>query len=391
LLEVALDIHQILMLKNKIYNYFFNEILKNFAIILLTFSAIAWVVRAVNFLDLMVEDGYGSSIYFQYSILSIVNILIRFIPLAFLLSLTISIIKFERQKELQILWTIGLSKINIVNIFLRIGFFITFAQLILSIFINPYLLNKSRFIVSDGKTLDINTILRSNDFSDSFKNITFYIDEKNNQNELINIFIKDESGKLNASIEDSEQKKDSTIIAKKGFVVDEKLILYNGMIQTLNKKNEIKNIFFETTELSLGGLSTRTIKQPKIQETSSYSLIGCIFDLKKNVKIDNCSSDYKNEAIQNISRRIGTPLYIILISIITSFLLIYKKERTYNFLKKYYLFFVSFIILIFSEILLKYTGKNLSFASFYFFMPIVLSVFFYIYLLKKIMSEKITK
>ena len=379
------------MLKNKIYNYFFNEILKNFAIILLTFSAIAWVVRAVNFLDLMVEDGYGSSIYFQYSILSIVNILIRFIPLAFLLSLTISIIKFERQKELQILWTIGLSKINIVNIFLRIGFFITFAQLILSIFINPYLLNKSRFLVSDGKTLDINTILRSNDFSDSFKNITFYIDEKNNQNELINIFIKDESGKLNASIEDSEQKKDSTIIAKKGFVVDEKLILYNGMIQTLNKKNEIKNIFFETTELSLGGLSTRTIKQPKIQETSSYSLIGCIFDLKKNVKIDNCSSDYKNEAIQNISRRIGTPLYIILISIITSFLLIYKKERTYNFLKKYYLFFVSFIILIFSEILLKYTGKNLSFASFYFFMPIVLSVFFYIYLLKKIMSEKITK
>ena len=89
LLKVALDIHQILMLKNKIYNYFFNEIFKNFITILLTFTAIAWVVRAVNFLDLMVEDGYGSSIYFQYSLLNITNILTRFVPLAFILSLTI--------------------------------------------------------------------------------------------------------------------------------------------------------------------------------------------------------------------------------------------------------------------------------------------------------------
>ena len=36
------------MLKNKIYKYFFDEILKNFITILLTFTAIAWVVRAVE-------------------------------------------------------------------------------------------------------------------------------------------------------------------------------------------------------------------------------------------------------------------------------------------------------------------------------------------------------
>ena len=49
------------MLKNKIYNYFFNEIFKNFIIILFTFAAIAWVVRAVNFLDLLVDDGYSDN------------------------------------------------------------------------------------------------------------------------------------------------------------------------------------------------------------------------------------------------------------------------------------------------------------------------------------------
>ena len=119
MLKVALDIHQILMLKNKIYKYLFNEILKNFITILLTFTALAWVVRAVNFLDLMVEDGYSSLIYFKYSILNISTIISRFIPLAFLLSLTISIVKFERQQELLILWTTGLTKLKIVNIFLH--------------------------------------------------------------------------------------------------------------------------------------------------------------------------------------------------------------------------------------------------------------------------------
>ena len=129
------------MLKNKIYKYLFGEIFKNFITILLTFTAIAWVVRAVNFLDLMVEDGYGSSIYFKYSILNITTIMTRFVPLAFLLSLTFSIVKFERQQELLILWTTGLAKIKVVNIFLLIAFFVTLFQIILSLFINPYLDN----------------------------------------------------------------------------------------------------------------------------------------------------------------------------------------------------------------------------------------------------------
>ena len=47
------------MLKNKIYKYLTLEIFKSFLTILFAFTTIAWTVRAVNFLDLMVEDGYS--------------------------------------------------------------------------------------------------------------------------------------------------------------------------------------------------------------------------------------------------------------------------------------------------------------------------------------------
>ena len=116
-MEVPLDRHRILMFKNKIYNHLAVEIFKNFITILLTFTAIAWTVRAVNFLDLMIEDGYSANIYFRYSLLNIFTIATRFVPLSFLLSMMISIAKFERQQEFLILWTVGLNKIKIVNIF----------------------------------------------------------------------------------------------------------------------------------------------------------------------------------------------------------------------------------------------------------------------------------
>ena len=106
------------MLQNKIYQNFIKEILKTFFVILLGLTLIAWTVRAVNFLDLIVENGYSVSTYFQYSLLNLFGILTKFIPLAFLLSLMIFIVKQIQEKEFLILWTSGVKKIKIANRFI---------------------------------------------------------------------------------------------------------------------------------------------------------------------------------------------------------------------------------------------------------------------------------
>ena len=74
------------MLKNKIYNYLTKEIAKTFIIILFAFTTIAWTVRAVNFLDLVVENGHSVGTYFIFSLLNISNIITKFVPLSFLLA-----------------------------------------------------------------------------------------------------------------------------------------------------------------------------------------------------------------------------------------------------------------------------------------------------------------
>jgi lipopolysaccharide export LptBFGC system permease protein LptF len=384
-LEVPLDRHRILMFKNKIYNHLAVEIFKNFITILLTFTAIAWTVRAVNFLDLMIEDGYSANIYFRYSLLNIFTIATRFVPLSFLLSMMISIAKFERQQEFLILWTVGLNKIKIVNIFFLIGFLVSLFQIILSLIINPYTLNKSRSLLRDTNTKQVNSIIKSNDFSDSFKGVTFYIDEKNSKKELINIFIKDSRGSINTVVGNTDDNMNTSIFAKKGMIVQNKLILFDGIIQTLNDNKKIKNINFEKTELSLSNFSTRTITQPKIQEISSYELFKCL-------NIENSQEcvfkNNKKILIETLSRRAGMPLYIPLISIITSFLLIYKKEGKNNHTKKYIIFIFSFIVLILAEILLRYTGFSITNFTLYIFTPLILLIILYTVLIKKMTSKR---
>ena len=140
----------------------------------------------------------------------------------------------------------------------------------------------------------------------------------------------------------------------------------------------------------MANVSSRTITQPKIQETSSSLLFKCIFDSNDNSKQTNClENNYKNDVVQTLSRRLGAPLYIPLITIVVSFLLIYKKEKKYNYLKKYTLFILSFLLLILGEILLKYVGFSLSLTIFYFVFPVIISILFYIYLIIKIITEKI--
>ena len=80
------------MLQNKIFgnyyksfNYIFYYFVKSFCDCL--------TVRAVNFLDLIVENGYSLATYFKYSLLNIFGILTKFIPLSFLLALTLFILK----------------------------------------------------------------------------------------------------------------------------------------------------------------------------------------------------------------------------------------------------------------------------------------------------------
>ena len=212
------------MLQNKIYQNFIREILKTFFVVLFGLSIIAWTVRAVNFLDLIVENGYSILLYFQYSFLNLFGILTKFIPLSFLIALIIFVIKQIQENEFVILWTSGVKKIRLVNLFFLISLFILIIYLLFSTFITPLALNKSRNLLSKDGYNSILPTIRIQQFSDSFKGFTFLVEQRLN-NEIKNVFLHDKSNILKNLTSNSSDKKTTTIIAKEGIVEEKRMIL----------------------------------------------------------------------------------------------------------------------------------------------------------------------
>ena len=373
------------MLQNKIYLNFFKEILKTFFLILFGLSVIAWTVRAVNFLDLIVESGYPLSTYFKYSALNLLGILTKFIPLSFLLALIIFIVKQMQENEFIILWTTGVKKIQIVNLFLKLSLIIIFIYLFFSIYLTPFALNKSRQLLGQDKLNSFIPTIRVKQFSDSFKGFTFLVDERK-KNQIKNIFLFDKSNNFKNLSRKESLNSFTTIVAADGIVEAKTMVLFNGQIISTDQSNNKNDLIkFDQLNIDLGKLETSTIKVPKLQETSTLKLISCF---SKKTFLELCNENVKKEIIPILNRRIALPLYIPVVTLLSCILLIRSKQIFYN---KFFVFLYSFIVLLYVELIIRYTGLNSTFGKFFILFPALSFPLIYFFLLYKFKNETKSK
>lgn len=374
-------------MKNTIYKYIFYEFLRYFIVALFAFAIIVWTVQAVNFLDLVVEEGHGFRTYFVYSIFTLSKVLTKLIPFCFMLAMILTITKLEKDNEAIIMWTAGLNKIHIVKLIFKISMIIMLVQLFFTSLVNPTLLGLSRNILKNSELQFVPTLMKEKQFNDSVEGVTIFIEEKIQNGKYKNLFIKDE-GKL-LSGQDAQT---TTIFAKYGTLGKDEssLILYNGNIQKLNNDGNINVIKFEKTVLNFSNLSTKSIITPKIQETSTLNIFNCILNINTN-DMHNCSQEKKSLMDNKIefNKRFGMPIYIPLISLICAFLLASRKDKKIYYYNKYIYFFICFLILTLSEILVRYSGTSWNHTSVYYILPIALLPFFYLVLIRKFKYENL--
>ena len=377
------------MLTNKIYQNFTKEILKTFLVILFGLSIIAWTVRAVNFLDLIVENGYSIVTYFQYSFLNLAAILTKLIPLSFLLSLMIFLVKQIQDNEFIILWTSGVKKLKIVNLLFFVSIFVLFFYIIFSAFVTPYALNKSRNLLNKEGFNSFLPTIRVQQFSDSFTGFTFIVEEKF-ENEVKNVFMYDKSNALKNLTSNQSETTATTVIAKEGIVKDRKMFLFDGSIITTNRNNGENNIVkFEQINIDLKNLKTGTIKQFKFQETSSINLVNCI--INPSAIIINCNENVNSEIITVLNRRFFLPFYMPVVALICSFLLIKAQSKKNYFLNKYSIFVLGFLVLIYSELIIRFTGISKVIGTLFVISPFILIPIIYLFLILKLNRESISK
>ena len=374
-------------MKNTIYKYIFYEFLRYFSVALFALAIITWTIQSVNFLDLVTEEGHAFQTYFTYSMFTLSKVLTKLIPFCFMLALILTLTKLEKDNETIIMWTAGLNKIYIVNLIFRISIIIMLLQLFLTSLINPSMLNFSREVIKNSQLQFVPTLLKEKQFNDSVEGITIFIEKKIQDGKYENIFIRDEGKILSGN-----KLETSTIIAKYGRLGNDEisLVLFDGNIQKLNKNGQINIIKFKKTTLNFSSLTTKSITEPKIQETSTLRIFNCLRN--KNVTFThNCSREKKSLMDNKIelNKRFGMPIYIPLISLICAFLLASRRDKKIYSYNKYIYFFACFLLLVLSEILVRYSGLSWNHSIIYYLLPMCLVPLFYFSLIRKFKYENL--
>ena len=84
----------------------FKKIVKDVSLFLFVsitcVATIVWIIQAVNYLDLVSEDGHSLKIYFLYTLFSLPKIISKILPFIFMISIFYVITKYEINNEVNI-------------------------------------------------------------------------------------------------------------------------------------------------------------------------------------------------------------------------------------------------------------------------------------------------
>ena len=366
-------------MKKILFRKLLKDYLSFFFITLFSVSIIIWVFQAVNYLDIMIEDGRDYLIYIKYSLLNFPKTFSKLFPFVLFFSLFYVTIKYENNNELIIFWNFGINKMEIINFIFKVSLFLLIIQITLNSIVVPRSQELAKSYIKTSNINFLGSLIKPQKFNDTIKDLTIYSDRKDEYGNLYNLYLKKIIDKKNFQI----------TFAKKGVFKEVNkisiIVLYDGETIT-GKNNNITSFKFSKSDFSLQNLTANTITYTKLQEISTFSLLKCfneIYFLKKylsNKSIDRCTKNNLKVFFIELYKRLAIPFYIPLLSLIPFLLLTSSKENT-NYTKvKYLTFIIGFFVIIFSETTIRLISDihetNFIILGFPFFLSLSLYLFF---------------
>ncbi len=354
-----------------------------FIIALFSSAIVIWVFQAVNFLDIMVEDGRSYSVYISYSILNFPKILNKLFPFVLFFSLYYVTIKYENNNELLIFWNFGISKIQLINFIFKFSFILMFVQLMLSSLIVPKSQELARSFLRNSEVNFYENFIKPKRFNDTVKNITIYSEKKDEEGNLYNLYLKKVINYNNFQI----------TYAKRGIFKEYDntpvLVLFDG--ETINgKNNKITNFSFLKSDFPIDNAEASSfVTQKKTQELSSYNLLRCAKFLlsakqnKTNPKIINCTTVNSNNIFKELYKRFLIPFYILILSLTPLLLISLSKENSKYSKLKLTTFLIGLFLIIFSETTIRLISDALVRNIIISLLPFIFTIILYLIFLKK--------
>jgi len=373
-------------MKKLLFAHFLKDTFFFFILMTLTLGLIVWVIQAVNYLDFITEDGHGFFVYFSYTFFNFPKIIHRILPFIFFVSLFYQINRYELKNELIVYWAAGVSKLQFIKVILSFSLFFMIFQIIMGSYISPKGQDKARNFIRNSNIDFFPSLFQEGKFIDVVQNLTIFIESEKPSGTYNNIYLKE----ANKGLDNPSR----IIYAKKGYLnnSNEKkyLELFNGDIVNING-SKTNNFSFDKINFDLSEYTSKSTTFPKIQELNSKLLIKCwTYNAKGKAKdlkseIFSCNKSTIENVKEEVFKRFYKPVYLLLLSMIACLLFFISKENKKFSLYKYIIFFFGIVVIILSELSLRYASNNI--IGFYFFITFPLFSILSLYIFSFIKSK----
>ena len=359
-----------------------------FLITLFSTGIIIWVFQAVNFLDIIVEDGRNYLVYLNFSILNFPKVISKLVPFILFFSFIYVISKYELNNELIIFWNFGINKIDLINFFIKFSILVMLFQIFLTSTIVPKSQDLARSFLRTSSYNYLENFIKPRIFNDAVKGLTIYSNSKDKFGNLKEIYLKKGSGD-NFQITFAKEGRFKEIGNNQFLELN-----FGETISVIDDK--ITNFKFKKTDFNLSNFEDNTTTYKKTQEVATLDLVKCyhnlmnfnILNIDKNFEVENCRRDNIDNIIKELYKRIIIPLYIPVL-IMISFLLILRSKENINYPRyRILIFLIGFSTIIISEMTIRLINEDFIKNIKFFVIPIILVISLYSNYLMQFKSTK---
>ncbi|MFQ3307543.1 MAG: lipopolysaccharide export system permease protein [Candidatus Midichloriaceae bacterium] len=207
-------------------------------------AIISWAIQSIRYLDVIFNKGAKISHFIELTIYLLPLLLFIILPISAFLTVYYSYKKMLYNKEILVLYSIGINRVNILKIFVYFSLFVAALHWIISVYLLPISTSKFKDLKLEINQSSIVNLLQFNTFISKINGLTIYIKKREDDNLLKNIFL----------FNSRNPSKDVTYIANSGKLQrhGEKMefILYNGSRLEFDQKTK-KNSLMKFSKSSI--------------------------------------------------------------------------------------------------------------------------------------------
>ncbi len=258
--------------------------LKNLSIatvfVAVTLSVIVVLTQSLKFLELVIESGASSSLFWFLTLLALPRFFEVILPLSLMTAVLFVYNRMISDSELIVMRASGVSPMVLARPAIVLSLIVTLFLMVMTMWAAPKALSKMQDMRDRIKSEFSNVLFRQGVFNQFGDGLTVYIRDKSASGELLGIMIDDRR---------DETQNPSTVIAKRGLLLStdegQEVIVFEGARQEFNSKNGVLNrLNFDRYTINLPDAEPVGERWQEADERTIFELLNPDLDNAVDVK-----------------------------------------------------------------------------------------------------------